>query len=76
MEKRLVKAGRTEEYNKQFEDKVDSGVFRKLINEKMDAYRAPMNYFTMVEAFNNGLFVTTLLRICKNSSMIRHLHLG
>jgi hypothetical protein len=34
MEKRLVKAGNAEEFNKQFQDNVDRGVFRKLTRKE------------------------------------------
>jgi hypothetical protein len=62
------KAGRTEEFNKLFQDNMDRGVFWKLTKEEMSAYIGPVNYITMVGAYKIGPFMTTL-RICMNSSM-------
>jgi hypothetical protein len=57
MEKSLAKARRTEEFNRQFQDDVDRGVFQKLMDKQNDVYKGPINYNTMVEAYKNGLFV-------------------
>jgi hypothetical protein len=50
MEKRLAKAGRTEEFNKQFQDNVERGT---LDVEKGRDWRVqrPLNYITMVGAY-------------------------
>jgi hypothetical protein len=69
MEARLVKMGRLEEFNRQFQDNVDRGVFRALSKEEASKYKGPVNYISMVEAFKTGPHAATLLRICMNSSM-------
>ena len=65
----MIKSGRLEEFNKQFYDTVERGVFRKLTEEEMRKYNGPLNYITMVEAFKNRPHSTTPLRICMTSSM-------
>ena len=69
MERRLIKQNRVEEFNKQFQDTVDRGVFRELQGEELQAWKGPVNYIAMVEAFKNGPHATTPLRICMNSSL-------
>jgi hypothetical protein len=69
METRLVKKGRIAEFNRQFQDNVDRGVFRPISREVAAQYKGAVNYISMVEAFKTGLFATTPLRICMNSSM-------
>jgi hypothetical protein len=69
MEKRLIKQGRVEEFNSQFRDTVERGVFRELSEEELREWKGPLNYIAMVEAFKNGPHATTLLRICMNSSL-------
>ncbi len=56
-EKRLAKEGRTEEFNKQFYETVERGVFKEISHEEMK------------EAFKEGPHSTTPLRICTNSSL-------
>jgi hypothetical protein len=69
MERRLVKKGRLEEFNRQFQDNVSRGVFKPIPREEADRYKGAINYISMVEAFKTGPFATTPLRICMNSSM-------
>ncbi len=69
MEKRLIKQGRVEEFNSQFRDRVERGVFRELSAEELKEWKGPLNYIAMVEAFKNGPHATTPLRICMNSSL-------
>jgi hypothetical protein len=69
IEARLVKTGRLEEFNRQFQDNVDRGVFKTLSREEASRYKGPVNYISMVEAFKAGPHATTPLRICMNSSM-------
>src|SRR5450830_458158 len=68
-EKRLVRTKRLAEFNEQFYQTVERGVFRKLTREEMADYKGPVNYVTMVEALKNGPHATTPLRICMNSAM-------
>ncbi len=69
MEKRLIKQGRVEEFNSQFRDTIERGVFRELSEEELREWKGPLNYIAMVEAFKNGPHATALLRICMNSSL-------
>jgi hypothetical protein len=69
MESRLLKKGRIAEFNRQFQDNVDRGVFRPISREEAAQYKGAVNYISMVEAFKTGPFATTPLRICMNSSM-------
>jgi hypothetical protein len=68
-EKRLAKKGRAEEFNKQFYDTVERGVFKEIGPAEMAGWKGPVNYITMVEAFKEGPHSTTTLRICMNSSL-------
>jgi hypothetical protein len=69
MEARMLKKGRLEEFNRQFQNNVDRGVFKPIPKEEANQYKGAVNYISMVEAFKTGPFATTLLRICMNSSM-------
>ncbi len=69
METRLLKKGRIAEFNRQFQDNVDRGVFKPIPKEEADRYKGAVSYISMVEAFKTGPFATTPLRICMNSSM-------
>ncbi len=69
MEMRLLKKGRIAEFNQQFHDNVDRGVFKPISREEATQYKGAVNYISMVEAFKTGPFATTPLRICMNSSM-------
>jgi hypothetical protein len=69
LETRLLKKGRLEEFNRQFQDNVDGVVFRPISREEAGQYKGAVNYIRMVEAFKTGLHATTPLRICMNSSM-------
>ncbi len=69
METRLLKKGRLDELNQQFQDNVDRGVFRPIPKEEADRYKGAVNYISMVEAFKTSPHATTPLRICMNSSM-------
>jgi hypothetical protein len=64
MEARLLKKGRIAEYNRQFQDNVNRGVFKPIPREEADRYKGAVNYISMVEAFKTGPFATTPLRIC------------
>ncbi len=69
MEARLVKTGWLDEFNQQFQDNVEKGVFKALTWKEADNYKGPINYISMVEVFKTGPYATTPLRICMNSSM-------
>jgi hypothetical protein len=69
MEALLEKTGRLNEFNQQFQDNVDRGVFKRLSQEEAQGYKRPVNYISMVEAFKAGPYAMTPLRICMNSSM-------
>jgi hypothetical protein len=69
MEARLLKMGRLDEFNRQFQDNVDRGVFKAVPRKEADRYKVPVNYISMVEVFKTGPHATTPLRICMNSSM-------
>jgi hypothetical protein len=69
MEARLVRTGRPNGFNRQFQDNVDRGVFRALTREEAGKYKSPVNNISIVEAFRMGPHATTPLRICMNSSM-------
>ncbi len=55
MEKRLSKQKRTEEFNKQFYDTVDRGVFREISEKEMREWTGPFNYIAIV-GFLSGIF--------------------
>ncbi len=59
MEAWLLKSGRLDEFNQQFQDNVDKGVFKAVPREKADQYKCPVNYISMVEAFKTGPHATT-----------------
>jgi peptide methionine sulfoxide reductase MsrB len=67
--RRLAKQERTEEFNAEFYKTVERGVFKEIGLEDMAAWDGPVNYISMVEAFKEGPYSTTLLRICMNSSL-------
>ncbi len=69
MEARLLKKGRLEEFNRQFQDNVNRGVFKPIPREVASQYKGAVNYISTVEAFKTGPFATPPLRICMNSSM-------
>jgi hypothetical protein len=69
MEARLVKTGRLGEFNQQFQDNVDRGIFKALTRKETDVYKGPVNSISMMEPFKTGLYATTPLRICVSSSM-------
>jgi hypothetical protein len=48
---------------------VDRGVFKALTHKEADDCKGPVNYISMVEVFKTGLYATTPLSICMNSSM-------
>jgi hypothetical protein len=48
---------------------MDRGVFQKQTREEINAYKDPLNYITIMEAYKNELFLTTPLKVCKNNSM-------
>jgi hypothetical protein len=59
METWLLKKGRLDEFNWQFQDNVDRGVFKPVPREKADQYKGLVNYISMVEAFKTGPHATT-----------------
>ncbi len=65
----MPKKGRLEEFNRQFQDNVDRGVFKPIPKEEANQFKGAVNYISKVEAFKTGPFATTPLRICMNSSM-------
>jgi hypothetical protein len=69
MEKRLVKQKRVEEFNEQFRDTVDRGVFQKLSPEKLRGWKGPVNFIAVVEAFRNGPHAAMPVRICMKNSL-------
>jgi hypothetical protein len=69
MEARLLKKGRLDEFNRQFQDNMDQGMFKPIPKEEAGRYKGAVNYISMVEAFKTGPHATTLLRICMNSSI-------
>jgi hypothetical protein len=69
LEQKLEKKGRVDEFNQQFYQTVERGVFRELTKEEIEDWDGPMNYISMVEALKNGPHATTPLRICMNSSL-------
>jgi hypothetical protein len=46
MEARLLKKGRLEEFNRQFQDNVDRGVFKPIPREEANQYKGVVNYCT------------------------------
>jgi hypothetical protein len=69
MESRLVKMGRLDEFNRQFQDNMDRKVFWQLTKNEAASYKGPINYISMMEAFKAGQYATTPQRIFMNSSM-------
>ena len=66
LEKRLVKNKVLDDFNAQFQDTIDRGVF-KLLED--DRYEGPINYVSLVDAYKSGDHVTTPIRLCMNSSL-------
>jgi hypothetical protein len=50
MKARLLKKGRLDEFNRQFQDNVDRGVIKPIPKEEVDRYNGAVNYISMVEA--------------------------
>ncbi len=71
IEKRLIKQNRVDEFNAQFKDTVDRGVFSELTQKDLEDWKGPFNYIAMVEALKNGPHATTSLMICMNSSLLQ-----
>jgi hypothetical protein len=67
MERRPAKQGNLEHFNKNFQETIDRGVFKKLTQEEADSYTGPINYITMTGTFKPGS--TSPIRICMNSRM-------
>jgi hypothetical protein len=53
-ERRLIKTKRLEEFNEQFQDAVNRGVFKELGEHEIKEWKGPVNYIAMVEAFKSG----------------------
>ena len=66
LEKRLISKGQMEEFNAQFQDTVQRGVF-KLVTEQN--YQGTIFYISMVDAYKTGPNATTPVRLCMNSSL-------
>jgi hypothetical protein len=71
MEARLLRTGKLDKFNRQFQDNVDRVVFKAVSQEEAERYKGPVNYISMVEAFKTGPHATTPLIICMNSSMMQ-----
>ena len=69
LERRLIRTGNLENFNQQFHDSIDRGVFQKVDPQEVKEYIGPVNYVTITEAFKDGEDTTTPLRLCMNSSM-------
>ena len=69
LEKRLVRNKELDQFNAQFKDAVDRGVFQEINKKEASLYQGPVNYITITEAYKEGDQVTTPLRLCMNSSM-------
>ncbi len=69
LEKRLKRTGQLEEFNLQFQDTVQRGVFRELTEMELDQYTGPVNHITIVETYKPGPHSTSPIRLCMNSSM-------
>jgi hypothetical protein len=41
--RRLTKTGKTEEFNRQFQDNIDMGVFRRLSHKELEVYKGLTN---------------------------------
>jgi hypothetical protein len=61
---------------KAFQDNVSRGIFGRFPPEERDKDTGAVNYIAMVKAHKMGLYSTTSLRICMNSSMKKPLLLG
>ena len=66
LEKRLKKQSMIEDFNVQFKETVDRGVFKKI---ESDDYEGPVNYISIVDAYKQGPHSTTPIRLCMNSSL-------
>ncbi len=69
LERRLHRSGRLEEFCRLFKEAEERGVFVELAEEARHAYKGPVNYVSLVEAFKEGPGATTPLRLCVNSSL-------
>jgi hypothetical protein len=69
LEKRLEKNQQMEDFDNQFMETVERGVFRKLPEQELLQYDGPVNYITIVETFKPGPHSTTPIRLCMNSSL-------
>jgi hypothetical protein len=58
MEVGLIKTGRTEEFNNQFQDNVSLGVLMKLTLEERNKYSEPPNNIT-IKGVKTGPYATT-----------------
>ena len=67
LEKRLKKQSMLDDFNVQFKDTVDRGVFKEI--EPECEYNGPINYITIVDAYKPGPHSTTPIRLCMNSSL-------
>jgi hypothetical protein len=67
MERRLIKQGNLEHFNKNFQEIIDRGVFKELTQEEADSDTGPITYFTITKTFNPGS--TSPNWICMNSSI-------
>lgn len=68
LEKRLAGNGKIDDFNAQFKDAVDRGVFEEIDPDNCN-YSGPINYITITEAYKDGDGISTPIRLCMNSSM-------
>ena len=66
-EKRLIKSGFLDTYNKEFQKYLDRGAAVKLSAQELDEYKGPVNYISHHGVIQDS--VTTPLRIVTNSSL-------
>ena len=66
LEKRLKKTSMLEDFNVQFNETVDRGVFEKVVD---DDYAGPVNYISIVDTYKTAPDATTPIRLCMNSSL-------
>ena len=69
LERRLIRTGYLENFNQQFAECIERGVFELVGQQEVKEYTGPINYVTITEAFKDGDATTTPLRLCMNSSM-------
>ena len=61
LEKRLIKTKMLDDFNTQFADAVDRGVFREL--EDPSSYQGPVNYISLLDTYKSRDQVTTPIHL-------------